>query len=178
MNRYCDKSLALFFLLTGSFACAQSKQLDGNWALTIGEDPTSYQVVASLEQESANTIKDEYATKDVNPQLALRCVPGDGEITARIDWRRFISSFNTEVGFKVDGGNFHWLKFGVDQSNKITMSKAASDSQALIDYLLSGSELLVEVSPYSEPPVTVQYDLTGLSQGLDALRAECQKTSD
>ncbi len=138
------------------------------------EDPSSYAVIASLQQDSANTIKDEYASKEVKPQLAFRCVPGNAEITARIDWRRFISSFNTEVGFKVDGGKFLWLKWGVDQSNRITLSKAASDSQMLIDHLAGGSELLVEVSPYSEPPVTVQYDLAGLSQALEALRMECQ----
>jgi type VI secretion system protein VasI len=178
MVREFDSVLALFLLLWASIASAQSKQLEGNWTLTVGEDPSSYEVIASLHQESANAIKDEYATIDVNPRLAFRCVPGKAEITARIDWQRFISSFNTEVGFKVDGGKFVWVKWGVDQSNKITMSKTASDSQALIDHLASGSELLVEISPYSESPVTVQYDLGGLSEGLDALRAECQKTSD
>jgi hypothetical protein len=155
MVREFDSVLALFLLLWASIASAQSKQLEGNRTLTVGD-----------------------ATIDVNPRLAFRCVPGKAEITARIDWQRFISSFNTEVGFKVDGGKFVWVKWGVDQSNKITMSKTASDSQALIDHLASGSELLVEISPYSESPVTVQYDLGGLSEGLDALRAECQKTSD
>ncbi len=172
-------ALALLSLFSwGNIACAESGDLDGHWTLTVSEDSSSYEVVASLEQESANTIKDEYGTKDVKPQLAFRCIPGSADITTRIDWRRFISSFNTEVGFKVDGGKFLWLKFGVDRSNRITMSKAAVDSQSLIEYLVSGSELLVEVSPYSESPVTVQYDLAGLSQGLDALMAECQKTSD
>jgi type VI secretion system protein VasI len=166
--------LALFLLLYGSIAGAQSNELEGNWALTTGEDSSSYEMVASLEQESANTIKDEYGTRDVAPQLAFRCVPGNSEIAVRIDWRRFISSFNTEVGFKVDDGKMLWQKWGVDQSNKMTMSKTASDSRALIDRLASGNKLLVEVSPYSESPVTVQYDLAGLSQGLDALQAECQ----
>jgi type VI secretion system protein VasI len=165
---------AVILILTGSIASAQTTELEGNWVLEIGEDPSSYAVVASVQQESANTIKDEYAAKDVSPQLSFRCLPGNPEITARIDWKRFISSFNTEVGFKVDGGKFLWLKWGVDQSNRITLSKSASDSQALIERLAGGAELLVEVSPYSQPPVTVTYDLAGLSQALDALRKECQ----
>ena len=165
---------AAVLVLTTAAVVAQTTQLDGNWLLAIGEDPSSYEVVAALQQDAANTIKDEYGRKDVTPQLELRCIPGNPEITARIDWRRFISSFNTEVGFRVDGGKFLWLKWGVDQSNNITLSKSASDAQALIDHLSGGSELLVEVSPYSEPPVTVQYDLRGLASALDTLRAECQ----
>ncbi len=174
MVNYRMKVPAALLLVTAGAVFAQTTKLDGSWELAIGEDPSSYEVVAALQQGAANTIKDEYGRKDVSPLLVFRCVPGNPEITARIDWGRFISSFNTEVGFKVDGGKFLWLKWGVDQSNKITLSKSASDSQSLIDHVAGGSELLVEVSPYSEPPVTVRYDLAGFAQALDALRAECQ----
>jgi hypothetical protein len=168
------RPLTLCFLLTGSgLAFAQATDLEGSWVLTLGEDPTSYEVVASLQQGSADTIKDEYATKDVVPQLMLRCAPGDPTITARIDWQRFISSFNTEVGFKVDDGKTLWLKWGVDRSNKITLSPSADDSRNLIEHLQEGKSLQVEVAPYSEPPVTVDYDLTGLAKGLNALLKEC-----
>jgi len=147
---------------------------DGKWIVAVGEDPSSYETVATLHQDSTNSIKDEYATKDINPQLAFRCTPGNPEISVRIDWRRFISSFNTEVGFKADDNKTLWQKWGVDQSNKITLSKSAADTQSLIDYLHGGSRLQVEVSPYSEPPVSVEYDLAGLPAALEALRAECQ----
>ena len=89
-------------LATGLLLPAGIAFADGNWEVAVGEDSSSFQTVASLQQDSANTIKDEYATKDVTPQLTFRCAPGDPAITARIDWRRFVSSFNTEVGFKVD----------------------------------------------------------------------------
>ncbi len=154
-------------------AVAQATDLKGSWVLTLGEDSSSYEVVALLQQDSANTIKDEYATKDVVPQLMFRCVPGDPTITARIDWQRFISSFNTEVGFKVDDGKTLWLKWGVDRSNKITVSPSADDSRSLVEHLQEGKSLRVEVSPYSEPPVTAEYDLTGFAKGLKALLKEC-----
>ena len=174
MNRHTKILVSSGLFLAASVGNAQTTELDGKWVLAVGEDAASYEVVASLQQESANTIKDEYATKDINPQLAFRCAPGNPEISVRIDWRRFISSFNTEVGFKADDGKTLWQKWGVDQSNKITLSKSAADSQSLVDYLSGGSSLLVEVSPYSEPPVTVEYDLAGLPAALEALRAECQ----
>jgi len=162
------------FLLAGSAAAlAQSTDLDGNWVLTFGEDPASYEVVASLQQDAANTIKDEYATKDVTPRLMFRCAPGNPEVSVRIDWQRFISSFNTEIGFKVDDGKTLWLKWGVDRSNKITLSRSAADSKSLIEHLADGKSLQVEISPYAESPVTVEYDLTGIASGLDHLLSEC-----
>ena len=166
--------LTTFFLFAGpGLAFAQATDLEGSWVLTVGEDPSSYEVVALLEQDSANTIKDEYATKDVVPKLMLRCAPGDPTITARIDWQRFISSFNTEVGFKVDDGKTLWLKWGVDRSNKITLSPSPDDSGNLVEHLKEGASLQVEVSPYSESPVTADYDLTGFANGLEALLKEC-----
>jgi type VI secretion system protein VasI len=166
--------LTICLMLAGpGLAFTQTTDLDGSWVLTVGEDPSSYEVVASLQQDSENSIKDEYATKDVVPRLMLRCTPGDPTIAARIDWQRFISSFNTEVGFKVDDGNTLWLKWGVDRSNKITLSPSAEDSKKLIEHLNQGTSLQVEVSPYSESPVTVDYDLTGLANGLESLLMEC-----
>ena len=169
--------LTLCCLLAGpQVVDAQSTDLEGGWVLTVGEDPASYEVVTWLQQDSANTIKDEYATKDVVPRLLLRCAPGDATIaaiTARIDWQRFISSFNTEVGFRVDGGKTLWLKWGVDRSNKITLSPSADDSKNLVKHLREGKSLQVEVSPYSESPVTVEYDLTGFARGMNALLREC-----
>lgn len=166
--------LTICFLMGGpGLAFAQSTDLEGSWILRVGEDPSSYEIVASLQQDAANTIKDEYATRDVVPQLMLRCAPGDPAITARIDWKRFISSFNTDVGFKVDDGKTLWLKWGVDRSNKITLSPSADDSSTLIDHLRDGRALQVEVAPYSEPPVTVEYDLTGIVSGLESLLKAC-----
>ena len=64
-------ALACLTVVAGTTA-AQGEQLEGNWSITVGEDPSSYEVVAALQQDSANTIKDEYATKDVTPRLAFR----------------------------------------------------------------------------------------------------------
>ena len=174
MNRYYSSLAAPCLILFAAIAGAQTRQLDGDWALAIGEDPFCYEVVASLIKNSTNAIMDENATSEVNPQLAFRCAPGTQDINVQIDWRRFISSFNTEVGFKVDDGKTLWLKWGVDRSNEITVSKTAADSQSLLDYLDGGSDLQVEVTPYSESPVTVGFELAGFAQALDALQEECQ----
>ena len=153
--------------ITTSLLVSAALYAENVWTQESGE----YEV---LFQQGGNTIKDEYATKDVTPRLEFRCAQGDPNVIARIDWQRFISSFSTEVGFKVDDGKFAWLKWKVDGSEKITYSPSPDDTQQLIDALTGGGQLLVDVTPYSEGPVTVTFELAGLAEAIETLRASCQ----
>jgi len=156
-----------------AFAWADSPGPDSSWSLETLDDPSGYGSIAALHQDSSKTIRDEAATGDVSPRLEFRCTPGDTTVIARIDWNRFISSFSTEVGIKVDGGRFMWLKWKVDQSEQVTMSPSAADTRKLIDALQAGGDLIVEVSPYSQGPETAEFDLAGFGESLDALIGEC-----
>ena len=153
---------------------AEETNLGGTWTLFIGEDEQSYESIASINQNSATTIKGENAADDVTPVLSFRCSPGKAEILASVDWNRFISSFNTEVGFKVDDGKRRWIKWGVDQSEKITLSRSAEDTRALLEQLSSGALLEVEVSPYSSSPVTANFELDGIDAALAELSTRCE----
>lgn len=139
----------------------------GSWTFESGDDGLVY-------QDGGNPIRDETAAGEVTPRFEFRCAGAGGGIIARIDWRRFISSFSTEVGFKVDGGKFTWLKWKVDDSEKMTVSPSAADTATLIAALQGGDSLLVDVTPYSEAPVTVTFELAGLGEALGELREQCR----
>jgi len=139
----------------------------GQWTPASGE-------VESISQDAGNTIKDEYAQNDVTPRIEFRCTTGDPSVLASVDWGRFISAFSTEVGFKVDDGKFMWLKWKVDGSERVTYSPSVDDSAKLIDAMSNGETLTVDVSPYSEGPVVVTYDLAGFAAALEGLRKNCQ----
>ena len=136
------------------------------WAHESGE-------VETIASDAGNTIKDEYARHDVTPRMEFRC-ESSGSLTARIDWQRFISSFSTEVGFKVDDGKFMWLKWKVDSSEKVTLSPSADDTKRLTEAMSGGTTLTVDVSPYSEGPVVVTFDLDGFGAALDTLTSACR----
>ncbi len=141
-------------------------QAAAEWMRESGE-------VESIASDAGNTIKDEYAQNEVTPRMMFQCAPGDPAITARIDWGRFISAFSTEVGFKADDGKFMWLKWKVDGSEQVTLSPSPDDTRRLLDALQGASVLTVDVSPYSEGPVVVTFDLTGFAEALSALQASC-----
>jgi len=161
-------------LLLPALSLADAPGPDSVWSVEMADDLSGYGEVAMLYQDAGNTIRDEYATKDVTPRLSFSCVPGDPSITARIDWKRFISSFSTEVGFKVDDGRFSWLKWKVDGSEKVTISPSADDSGKLLTMMGAGEKLKVEISPYSEGPVEVDFALAGFAEALESLKGRCQ----
>jgi hypothetical protein len=153
----------------------QAAELAGHWTLAAGRDEQSWEDVVTLSVDSQNEIADEYATKKVHPQLAFHCiVGGDGTVSARVDWRQFISSFNTEVGFKADERELLLVNWGVDKSNKITMPRGMKDGNDFVDYVKGASKLQVEVIPYSESLITVSFDISGIDDELESLVAECQ----
>ncbi|MCB1842429.1 MAG: hypothetical protein KDI09_05655, partial [Halioglobus sp.] len=119
-------------------------------------------------------IGDEYAAKEVHPSLEFRCLPDvDASIWVRINWKRFISSFNTEVQFAADDKEAITVKLGVDRSNKITSTSDDADNTTIIDYLDGQSALTLTVTPYSEVPVSVNYTVDGLGDKLAELRSSC-----
>ncbi len=138
---------------------------DEDWTLDTSGD-------VSISRDADNTIKDESYSNEVTPRLAFVC--SGGSITAQIDWKRFISSFSTEVGFKVDDGKFTWLKWKVDDSEKVTLSPSAADTQTLTDVIGNGSRLIVDITPYSEGPMVVEFDLAGFTDTIGKLKSSCQ----
>lgn len=166
-------------LLTGatlSQAAGLASELAGHWTLASGRDEQSWEDLVTLSVDSGNEIADEYATKMVHPMLVFRCTPGgDGTVAVQLDWRRFISSFNTEVGFKADERDLLLVNWGVDKSNRITMPRAAKDGRELIDYLSGANRLQVEVIPYSESLITANFDISGIDDALQALADACRQ---
>jgi hypothetical protein len=156
-------------------AAVNADSLTDQWALEVGRDATTYQDVATLRVDAVNDIADEYARKRVHPQLAFHCVvQGNTPLSVRLDWRRFISSFNTEIGFKADERELLLVNWGVDKSNKITLPRGAKDANDLVEYLRGAASLQVEVIPYSESLITVNFDISGIDAALKSIADECR----
>lgn len=168
------KKHAIIAVLLPALSIAGAPGGAAEWTLETLQDKTTYQNVTVLHQASADSISDEYGMKEVQPRLEFRCVPMSGSgIDVRIDWQRFISSFNTEITFEADNAEATTWTFGVDRSNKITQAKGEADKAAIMKYLGGSSSLAVTVTPYSEVAVTVSYTLDGFDARLAELQEAC-----
>ena len=164
-----NRRLACLPLLT--FLSLPLFAAESRWILETRDAPDGGAAKPVLAQVSAVAIADEYGSKQVNPEIQFHC--SGGELLARIHWHRFISSFNTELGFKADNGRNKWHKWKVDRSNQVTISPSADDTAVIIEKMLAGKILTVDVTPYSEAPVQVQFDLAGFTEAIDSFRADC-----
>ncbi len=147
---------------------------DEFWSLTNYKDENSGEAIVALRQESSDSIPDVSGKEEIEPLLEFRCVAGGGEaIQFRVNWRRFISSFNTEVGFRADGGKTMWLKLGVDASNEITFSSSTADVEKLIEKFSAGEIMELDIAPYSEAAVLVHFNISTFESALESLKQSC-----
>jgi len=148
---------------------------DEFWSMDSAIDDNSGEVVASMRQESRESILDESGKNALYPVFEFRCMPGrDSSVRFQIDWQRFISSFNTEVGFRVDGEKTLWLKLGVDSSNKITRSKSRTDVGNLVQLLSNATTVELEVAPYAEASIFVSFDMSTFKSAQGTLIERCK----
>jgi len=169
-TRFTATASLLLGLIFGPLAAA-----DEIWTLASQQDENSGEATIALWQESNDSIPAASGKKNVKPVLEFRCVVGSSEaIQFRVDWQRFISSFNTEVGFRVEGGKTLWLKLGVDPSNEITLSRSAADVEKLIEKFSVGETIELDIAPYSEAAVLVHFDISTFKSAMESLKQACR----
>lgn len=145
---------------------------EGGWTLGVDEDAWPEALV--LARPAGETVRDENGTEDVRPVLELRCTPPGGPLELGVDWGRFISSFGTEIGVSVDGGEQAWFDVRVDESNRVTRTDRPADVEAIMAMLEAGDTLAVEVPPYAGAPITVTFGLDGYAAAAREFEARCE----
>ncbi|MEC9415015.1 MAG: hypothetical protein VYC67_00300 [Pseudomonadota bacterium] len=164
--------LLIVFMVMTLFSLSHSEDHSGKWFFTEGE--SNPDTVAQISQKSNTSIINESASDEVFPNLTFYCTKKNPNLLLQINWKRFISSFRkTEVGLQVDNEKMTWIKFNVDKTGKTTRQDSVSESQLLINKLLGQALLRVEVEPYSEPAVSVEFNLQNFEIYIEKLRDAC-----
>ncbi len=138
----------------------------GKWDTSIAtsEIDDSQKVILTLAAE--NTIRSSYRTE--RPTLYLRCAENKTE--AYINWGVFLGSDNTKVLLRYDKEKAKTRRWGLSTDHKATFVRG---NIPFIKKLLKHKKLLVQVTPYSDSPVTTTFDLRGLKEAIKPLRKAC-----
>lgn len=168
------KNFLLLILLISSSVAAQNS--DTFWSVSTIKGDTYSNKVASLNNESSNSVRNKSNSKDVFPFIEFYCQTTNSDIYLEIDWKRFISSFNkTEIGIVIDNARTEWLAVKVDKKNAITRLVSAKNTQEIINKLLTATSLKIEIEPYSEPAISSEYNLQNFSSKLNEFIQICKK---
>ena len=153
----------------------QIKGQESLWKIYDQRD-TGENVVALLRNTSESSINNLDHSEKVFPELSLYCEHGNPNISIKINWKRYISSFNkTEIGIKFNGKNYTWLSFNLDKTGQISFQNPSTRSNELVNKFKNITKLAVEIEPYSEPAINVYFDLSGFASHLKKLENICSQ---
>ena len=168
--KYLSRMIALMGIFL--FSPLLSEDHSGKWSFV--EDESNPDYMTQISKASITSIINESTFEEVFPNLTFYCTKNNPDPVLQINWKRFISSFNkTEIGFQVDKEKMTWIKFNVDKTGNITRQDSLSQSQLLINRLLGKTALKVEVEPYSEPAISVEFNLQDFVVYIEKLRNSC-----
>ena len=132
--------------------------------------------IAELTNIAESSIDNSDYSEKVYPELSIYCEEDNPNISIKINWKRYISSFNrTEIGIKVDGKNYSWLSFNLDKTGQISFQNPSTRSNELVNKFKNITKLAIEIEPYSEPAVNVYFDLSGFASHLEKLEKLCSQ---
>ena len=159
-------SIIALFHLSNTFS------QENGWMVNL--DIADTDVLAEIITTSKISISNYSNPEKIYPELSFFCEKNNSEISLKINWKRFISSFrNTEIGIKADNNEINWMKFNLDKSGEITYLKSSKKLNNLIDNLSNKKLLILEAEPYSEPSITIDFDITELKKYLKELNNLC-----
>ena len=130
------------------------------------DDKTNVYLLVRAEQE----VETKYFGK-VRPRLWIQCIRG--QTKGVLEW-----------GFIVGGGQ-EAVTYRLDQDKPVATTVSVSeDFSALVSWdekrfipfvksLFGKKRLLVEITPFSDPPLTAAFNITGTEKAIAPLRAAC-----
>jgi len=144
-----------------------------NWHTTINQSKIDDTTTVILLTPSKDEVQGRF-NRTATPVLILRCL--ENTTSAFI---------NFDGLFMADSGGYGRVTFRVDKTKAVTRSFSASTNhkalglwgggQAIpfIQNLMDGSALIVQATPHSESPVTMEFDISGLKEAIQPLRKAC-----
>lgn len=138
----------------------------GKWLARIDTSPVDDSKTVILQLDGENSVTKRYQT--TTPTLILRCQ--EKKTDAFITFGFFLGSNSTSVTYRLDKQKAEEREWNISTDHEAIFSPKAID---LIRKLLKAETLFIRVTPYSESPVTVSFNLQGLAEGIKPLQEAC-----
>lgn len=104
-------------------------------------------------------------------EIVLRVRCSNGKTEAYIDWSTFLGSDDIEVTSRIDKAQPQKLKWSLSTDHKASfMPQSAMNLKKFI----GASTYIVNLTPYSENPITAIFDVSGADEAFKDIRQECK----
>lgn len=139
----------------------------GRWTVRSETSPINDTKNVYLQLEADTTIRSMWG--QTTPTLIARCKENTTEVF--VTWNVFLGTDSTEVLERFGSEPARTREWTLSTDNKATFHPG-SDTEFL-KTMLKHDKLLLQVTPYSESPVMISFDLRGLASVLPELQAAC-----
>lgn len=160
----CYDNLAKSLGLTKTSKTTSGDLGKGEWVTNVTTNPIddSKTVVLSLISESGQS------TYGMPTSLSLRCKSNTTE--AYIYWNDYLGS-EADVTTRIGEGRAQTRKWSISTDNEATFFPGSDIT--FIKNLMQVNKFVAQVTPYNESPVTLVFNIEGLSKAIKPLRETC-----
>ena len=150
----------------GEQSPAPSAETSPTWQLNTATNPADGSTTVVLYREAMEVRAHSGARA---PILYVRCKSGSTELY--IDWHDYIPGTSHQVTTRLDRGPAQARPWTLSRSNVATFYPSSPID--FLQALLQAKLLYAEATPYNTAPVTAVFDLEGLADTIEPLRAAC-----
>lgn len=169
------RRLACYDEVYSSISPAESVASDfgvhGHWWVYKEDSPIDDSVNVFMSLSAIDEIPDGYG-KSVTPMLHIRCK--ENTTALYISWDRFIGSGEAYITYRIDKNKAQRQFWSISTDHQATGKWRGGSSIPFIKKLLDSKSLLVNVTPYGDNPVLVNFDVSGIESAIKPLREECR----
>jgi len=169
-------TLAVLVLMVAANVTASVVKIDQFWTFYESIDRMSDEKNVGVVQPSQSQISDSLGVNSVIPEFSIVCTPyRTNRVLLWIDWKRFITTSDTEVTLRVDDKKAMTYRWETDKTSTSTYTRSSAHTDRLINYMTGGKTLLAAVSPYGSSRVIAEFDLSTLDRAIEAVMPICKE---
>lgn len=150
--------------LSSTYSVNKKISNDGRWETSVEQDPldnslTTVVITASVAGKNR---------RGQNPSLSIRCKSKEQELF--IFWGVYIHRNLSLITTRIRDEDAFDANWSVSSDKRATFYPLAGD---LIQKVRAGGNLVVQVVPYNENPITATFTMGGLDKALRKVKNEC-----
>lgn len=129
-----------------------------------------------LSTRSNEAVPGRYGRSTVRPTLYVRCVENTTALVLHMDGHHMASSeYHTwgHVDMRIDDGKAFTKSMRQSTNNRSLGLWSGGTSIPVIRQMFGADQLIVRATPYSESPITMTFDISGLEEEITPLREAC-----
>ena len=167
------KRAACYDVLTAKYKDIQPADLlnpNTKWHVSTHVSPITDTSDVYMHRNSRKTVQTDIFG-EAHPMLLIQCV--NGQTSIAVNWEFIVGGGTLPLTYRVDDAQPVTAEVKVSDDFRSIVSWSSERSIEVIKTLLGKEKVALQITPLSQQPVAVVFDLEGLEKAVQPLRKSC-----